>query len=171
MQEEEREARITKGNEASATKEATGKTSRFFGVSWSKRMSKWHALVWRGGKMHQIGLYKDEVAAARAVDKWLRDNGEDPVNLDADDKPLEWQTNYASIYFGVHKNRGRWQARITVRGKKESPGTFDTQKEAALAYDRRAREVGKGTNFRKDGTCNELVRGKVVPQVEDEPGS
>ncbi len=171
MQEGERAARITKGNEAAATKEATGKTSRFFGVTWDKRERRWKACVWRGGKYHHIGWYDDEVAAAREVDKWLSDNGQGPVNLDDKGKPLEWQTNYASIYVGVHKDRGRWRARITVRGEKESPGMFDTQKEAALAYDRRAREVGKGTNFRKDGTCNELVRGKVVPQVEDEPGS
>ncbi len=69
---------------------------------------------------------------------------------------MEWQTTYASIYVGVFKNRGNWQARIKVGDKLEPHGTFATQKEAALAFDRRAREVGRGTNFRKDGTCNEL---------------
>jgi hypothetical protein len=172
LQEEERAARAARGDEAAATKKATGKTSRFFGVNWDKRMSKWQALVWRGGKKHYIGVYKDELAAARDVDKWLVANERRRVNLDDNDMPLEWQTKYTSIYFGVHKDGGRWRARITVRGEKESPGSFDTQKEAALAYDRRARQVGMGTNFRKDGTCNELGRrGKVVPQVEDEPGS
>ncbi len=67
------------------------------------------------------------------------------------------------------------RARIKVDRKKENLGTYVTQKEAALAYDRRARQLRnprRGTNFRKDGTCNELGRnGKVVPQVEDEPGS
>ena len=122
--------------------------------------------------MHTVGYYDDEVAAARGVDKWLLANGRRRVNLDADDKPLEWQTNYASIYVGVHKVGGRWRARIKVGDKLEPHGSFDTQKEAALAFDRRAREVGRGTNFRNDGTCNELGRrGKVVPQVEDEPGS
>ncbi len=92
------------------------------------------------------------------------------VNLDADDKPLEWQTTYASIYVGVTKHRGKWQASIKVGNKLENPGTYVTQKEAALAFDRRAREVGRGTNFRKDGTCNELGRrGKVLTQVEDKP--
>ena len=172
MQEGERAARITKGNEAAATKAATGKTSRFCGVTWDKRERRWRAQVCRGGKIHEIGYYDDEVAAARAVDKWLRANGQRPVNLDADDKPLEWQTNYASIYVGVRKDRGKWRARIRVHGKYENLGLYRTQKEAALAFDRRAREVGRGTNFRKDGTCNELGRrGKVVTQVEDEPGS
>jgi hypothetical protein len=172
LQEEERAARITKGNEASATKEATGKTSQFFGVIWSKRMSSWKAQVRHRGKMHTIGYYDDEVAAARAVDRWLLANGRRRVNLDADDTPLEWHTTYASIYVGVTKNRGKWQARIKVGDKDEPLGSYHTQKEAALAFDRRAREVGRGTNFRKDGTCNELgKRGKVVTQVEDKPGS
>ncbi len=172
MQEEERAARAVRGDEAAASKAATGKTSRFFGVYWSKWMTRWHAVVRHGGKMHHIGYNDDEVAAAREVDKWLLANARRRVNLADDDTPLEWQTNYASIYVGVYKNRGKWQAKIKVGDKLEPHGSFDTQKEAALAFDRRAREVGRGTNFRKDGTCNELGRrGKVVPQVEDEPGS
>ncbi len=173
MQEEERAARIAKGDEAAATKKATGETSRFFGVGWDKWMTRWHAQVWRGGKLHHIGWYDDEVAAAREVDKWLMANERRRVNLADDDKPLEWQTTYASIYVGVYKHRGKWQAQIKVGDKLEFPGTFTTQKEAALAYDRRARQLRnprRGTNFRLDGTCNELGRrGKVVPQVEDEP--
>jgi hypothetical protein len=170
LQEEERAARAVRNDEAAATKKATGKTSRFFGVTWHPKRRRWEANVWRGGKMHHIGVYDDEFAAARDVDKWLVANERRRVNLDADDKPLEWQTKYASIYVGVTKDGGKWRARIKVDGKWESPGTYVTQKEAALAFDRRAREVGRGTNFRNDGTCNELGRkGKVVPQVEDEP--
>ena len=172
MQEGERAARAVRNDEAAASKEATGKTSRFFGVYWDKQARRWHAVVRRGDKLHFVGLYDDEVAAARGVDKWLSDKGERRVNLDADDKPLEWQTTYASIYVGVHKHKGKWQALIKVGGTLEPHGTFATQKEAALAFDRRARQLGRGTNFRKDGTCNELgARGKVVPQREDEPGS
>ena len=172
MQEELRDARATRHDEAAATKEATGKTSRYFGVTWKKRIRRWHAQVCRGGKMHTIGLFDDELAAAREVDKWLLANGRRRVNLDDDDTPLEWHKTYASIYVGVYKNRGRWQAKIRVGGKYENLGTYRTQKEAALAFDRRARQVGRGTNFRKDGTCNELgTKGKVVPQVEDEPAS
>ena len=163
-------ARAANADQAAASKEATGKTSRFFGVYWDKQARRWHAHVWHGGTVHNIGLYDDEVDAARAVDKWLMANRRRRVNLDADGKPLEWQTTYASIYVGVTKHKGKWQAHIKVGNKLESHGTFDTQKEAALAFDRRAREVGRGTNFRKDGTCNELGRrGKVVTQIEDKP--
>ena len=49
---------------------------------------------------------------------------------------------------------------------------FVTQREAALAFDRRARQIGRGTNFRADGTCNELgKKGKVLTQVEEGPAS
>ncbi len=171
MQEGERAARAVRSDEAAASKEATGKTSRFFGVYWSKQISKWHAQVSCGGKLHHIGVYYDEVAAARAVDKWLLANKRRRVNLDDKDMPLEQTSKtYASIYVGVYKNNDSWIARIQVGDKSENLGTFRTQKDAALARDRRAREVGRGTNFRKDGTCNELGRkGKVVPQVEDKP--
>ncbi len=172
MQEGQRAARAARGDEAAASKEATGKTSRFFGVYWNKQFRRWLAHVWRGGKKHHIGYYDDEVAAARDVDKWLLDNERRRVNLDDDGTPLEWHTKYASIYVGVYKNIGKWQARIKVGDKDEPLGSYHTQKEAALAFDRRAREVGRGTNFRKDGTCNELgKRGKVLTQVEDKPGS
>jgi hypothetical protein len=92
LQEGERAARAVRGDEAAATKKATGKTSRFFGLYWNKQARRWHAVAGRGGKLHTIGLYDDEVAAARAVDKWLVANGEGPVNLDDNDKPLEWRT-------------------------------------------------------------------------------
>ena len=174
MQEEERAARAVRGDEAAATKEATGKTSRFFGVTWSTQRRRWEADVWRGGKMHHIGGYDDELAAARDVDKWLLANGRRRVNLDDKDMPLEQTSKtYGSIYVGVYKHGGKWIARIKVGDKLEPHGTFATQKEAALAYDRRARQLRntrRGTNFRLDGTCNELGRrGKVVTQVEDKP--
>jgi hypothetical protein len=170
LQEGERAARAVRNDEAAATKMATGKTSRFFGVTWDRQVRRWHAQVWHDGKLHFIGNYDAEVDAAREVDRWLLANDRRQVNLADDDTPLEWHKTYGSIYVGVYKNRGKWLAQIRVGDKLESPGMFNTQKEAALAYDRRARQVGRGTNFRKDGTCNELGRrGKVVTQIEDEP--
>ena len=39
-------------------------------------------------------------------------------------------------YTGVSKNRKRFQAKIRIDGNRKSLGTYDTPKEAALAYDR-----------------------------------
>jgi hypothetical protein len=181
LQEGERAARAVRNDEAAATKAATGRASRFFGVYWDKRDRRWHAHVWSGGKHHTIGVYDDDVDAARDhhwtrrdVDKWLLANKRPKVNLADDDTLLEWHKTYASIYVGVVKNGGNWtrRAQIKVDYKVEDLGTYVTQKEAALAFDRRARRLRRGTNLRLDGTCNELGRrGKVVTQVEDEPGS
>ena len=175
MQEEERATREARADEAAASKEATGETSQFYGVSFEKINSRWRAQVWHSGTARFIGYFDDEVAAARAVDVWLFEKGRRRVNLDDDGQPLERKSTYDSIYVGVHKNRGNWRARIWVNKKFENLGTFDTQREAALAFDRRARELRnprRGTNFRADGTCNELgPRGKVLTQVEKGPAS
>jgi hypothetical protein len=48
-----------------------GATSKFLGVSWHEVNRKWRAslLDWHGGE------FDTEIAAAKAVDLWLRDNG------------------------------------------------------------------------------------------------
>lgn len=49
----------------------------------------------------------------------------------------------ASGYRGVswYKGYGRWQATIRVRGRKKHLGYYATPQEAALAFDRAAREI------------------------------
>ena len=139
-------ARAANADQAAASKEATGKYSQFYGVVFDTRACRWKAAVWHGGTRH-IGYFDDEVAAARAVDEWLLANGRRRVNLDDDGQPLEQQSTYASIYVGVYKNGGSWLARIRVNNKSENLGTFVTQREAALARDERARQLGRGTNL------------------------
>jgi hypothetical protein len=49
----------------------------------------------------------------------------------------------AAGYFGVYLRGKRYQAQIFVDGKKKYPGTYDTAKQAAKAYDAAAIELGK----------------------------
>mmetsp|Transcript_15893 Transcript_15893/g.17971 ORF Transcript_15893/g.17971 Transcript_15893/m.17971 type:complete len:284 (+) Transcript_15893:302-1153(+) len=53
---------------------------------------------------------------------------------------------HSSSYKGVHWNKAckAWRAQISVRGKTEHLGNFDSEIEAAREYDRRARELGRG---------------------------
>lgn len=48
-----------------------------------------------------------------------------------------------SIYKGVvkHKNHGKWQAQIAKEGKHFYLGVFNTQKDAAIAYNTAAKEL------------------------------
>jgi hypothetical protein len=43
----------------------------------------------------------------------------------------------------VYASGKRWQAQIRYNGKQHSLGGFDTKEEAALEYDRAARQLGK----------------------------
>ena len=51
--------------------------------------------------------------------------------------------NCSSKYKGVHrlKSKKKWRARITFNGRSILIGDFDTEKEAGMAYDARAREL------------------------------
>ena len=86
--------------------------------------------------MHFIGRFDDEVAAARAVDVWLLANRRRRVNLDDKDTLLEWQTNYASIYVGVHSHYGSWLARI--RGPTSRSRVAGPTRRSEKALDRRS---------------------------------
>ncbi len=51
-------------------------SSKFFGVGFNKRDKKWGAFVKHNGKLVHLGdNFDTEIAAAKAVDVWLRENG------------------------------------------------------------------------------------------------
>jgi len=57
----------------------------------------------------------------------------------------------SSAYFGVSRNRQKnsnvWVSRITVDGKGQRLGVFDSEEEAARRYDERAEDLGRPLNF------------------------
>ncbi len=172
MQAAELAARAASAARAAASTAEIGKSSEFYGVTWRAGSHKWEAYVWRGGTNHHIAFYDVEADAARAVDDWLWENyHEGPENFDADDNRIVRQSTDSSIYRGVswHKRDRKWAARIKVDQKTENLGNFDTPKEAAEAYDKRAWELNRPTNFTFDGTRNNLgADGKVVPKKRTE---
>lgn len=45
-------------------------TSRFRGVAWDKRRGNWTAQACLDGRKYYLGAFDDEIAAARAADRW-----------------------------------------------------------------------------------------------------
>ena len=55
----------------------------------------------------------------------------------------ERRSNNASGYIGVTSRGKKYEAQIRVGGKMKYPGTYDTAKQAAKAYDAAAIELGR----------------------------
>jgi hypothetical protein len=126
-------------------------TSKHYGVSWDKKSRKWRASVRVNGVTEHLGYYfDDEVEAAKAVDKFLREEGK-LENVNFDDKgDFIYAPRKSSQYTGVswHSRRKKWKVYITVPGEnKKSLGSFEDEADAARAYDAVARKHNKATNF------------------------
>ena len=76
-----------------------------------------------------------------------RTGGEDAHSL------REVRPRPSSGFYGVSASGKRWNAQIHFDNKNHSLGTFDTKQEAALAYDRAARQCGKGKPLNYESTA------------------
>jgi hypothetical protein len=73
--------------------------------------------------------------------------------------PQQPKPSPASGFYGVSSSGKRWVSRIHYGGKQHRLGTFDTKQEAALAYDRKARQCGKDKplNYESIATAEEAA--------------
>ncbi len=129
------------------------KSSKFYGVGWCKRVEKWHAAIRHNGKVVNLGHNFDtEIAAAKAVDVWLRANGRAAdANFDESGEFVPRVPKKSSKFRGVSWKNNQWKAEIKVAGKLEHLGYFDDEEAAARAFDSRAGPLGRPTNFDVDG--------------------
>lgn len=114
---------------------------------------------------HHVGLYRHGIQNKFAVHRLIgeafltREEGKDEIDH-IDNCPvnnnimnLRWctrqennrnrrkQANTTSTYIGVYWNRQKkkWQSRFTLNGKRKFIGYFNSEEEAALAYDNNIR--------------------------------
>jgi len=145
-------------------------SSKYIGVSWSKRDSKWQVGIWSKmvGKMVHNGRFSEEIKAAHASDTLARElinNGGESYKLNfPNDETEVWPEEKAksSKYFGVRWHKSKWKASrwSKIQGKTVDNGYFDADEEtkAAHASDTLAREFinngeeGHKLNFSDDET-------------------
>jgi len=128
-------------------------TSKFVGVSYCEKKSKWRAQRWskNENKVVANGIYDDEETAAHATDtlaRKLMENGEQNHKLNFPDDHTEMrrkERKIASKFMGVayDKNKSKWCVRRWSKNeyKNVSFGNYDDEETAAHASDTLVRKL------------------------------
>ncbi len=152
------------------------RTSRFMGVGSSNRKNQWQARILVHGKVTHLGYYETEEDAARVYDRVslalhgdhaqtnfaVGEYSEEEVapyrGLDRENlqralgvKPMD----KSSRFRGVSKKKGKWEAKVMVNRRWAYRELFDSEEEAARAYDRalwrlKPREARSYVNFKDE---------------------
>ena len=138
-------------------------TSKFKGVSWCARAKMWIARIHYKSRGYHLGYFSDEVEAAKAYDQaalnifgefaFINFHNIKYKKTKFDFKRIKGKRrNSTSKYRGVHwsNSKNKWIATIVKYGKLTWIGGFNSEVEAAKAYDNYAKQLfGETFNFKK----------------------
>ena len=94
---------------------------------------------------------------ARADDAHPREQSNEEMEDDDEDETSDLEArHYTGVYWD--KGRNKWKAQIAIDTKLEALGRYDKKSDAARAYDRRARMLGRGVNFPRRGEARTTAR-------------
>ena len=122
-----------------------GSTSGYKGVHWSKCAERWQARITSDNVEYYLGLYDSKEAAARVYDKACIHFHKDfsILNFPREDYGENVSEEVMSIlkkdlhseYMGVSKSKGFWSAYISKDKRRYHLGLYETEENAARAYD------------------------------------
>ena len=154
-------------------------SSKFRGVFWQKNRNKWQVGCRIDGTRRYVGLFSDELAAARAHDAFaIANKSRTPLNFPGDEAAaghvVEKHTRRVAARESSSRFRGvcwikrdkKWRAEIGLAdGRKKYIGNFATEMESAHAYDAYAvaNRINKPLNF-----PDEHEEAKVLAEADGE---
>lgn len=138
---------VTRSENLRGHQNSRGK-SEYRGVFWSKNAKKWMARIYVNGKQKYLGYYKKEEHAALAYNNAAVKYGYLPeaLNKIEDYENIQVERCLKKIkkskYKGVVKKNKKWGSQIKVNQKNIWIGSFETEKEAAVAHNKKILELG-----------------------------
>lgn len=124
-----------------------GRKSEYRGVTWSITRGKWMPRISLHRRCIHLGMYDTEEEAAHVYDSaalyYFKDFASpnfpntDPMSIEEIKRQYR-QKRLTSIYKGVTRKKTRWEVNIYVRGRTKYIGRFNSEIEAAQAYDKAA---------------------------------